>query len=757
MNFQDVFYQFTDYYEKGDFLNALRVLFSSPSVSYDSIHSKIPSFHYLINYADACAFKGLLEAHTANQALQGAISSNKQLSTILDSFLTLLKYEEALFIDYIKSKGLLLTSPHFQSIMEALPPFYFPLFYSKLELLKHWQEVIRSKPEFAQLIGNEALLFKQPWHLFSYSFPLHVTEDREKGVPVIFLELIEGNRYQDILCSYKGKKIILVVETVSTFFQLLHHKDLLPFFLDPQSCIYILELYPNSQLKAQKISGMEFLPLKAIVMTDHSFIKDIVPLFTQVLELCFKQSKEELDKDTPVANWMYRIAKRLLLRKQADCYGKSRCLALSVDEGFQNWFDPHKGYSPLGVDLGPLPVDYVGELLKEVSKQRNPRNYRPDEKKRLAHIVPQVVDGGHAPTKLLRTLLLNSDQETWELFLISTERLVSHPLAYPPTNYVSDSSLIRGAQTLKKLESQGIKVFVEQNPSTYESSAYHIKNILEKNQIDIAVFHGPDEINNVCGSITNVPFRVFFDHGTLPSYPCFDLLILSSEETAKSRESDFKKMGMESVGLPFCIDVKEEWLDRPYSKKELGFPDNSFIMTTISNHLHNRLSQEMCLAIVEILKRSPEAYYAPMGHLDERDKFRPFFEAQGVGDRVIFLGSKSCPSQYARSMQLYLNEFPFGSGLGLLDAMAAGCPVVSMYDEQGPQQARYAATYFGLERVITTGRVEEYIDLACRLIQDKNFYQEWSTHAKKQYEKHVDVKAYVKNFERSIERALKRK
>ena len=105
-------------------------------------------------------------------------------------------------------------------------------------------------------------------------------------------------------------------------------------------------------------------------------------------------------------------------------------------------------------------------------------------------------------------------------------------------------------------------------------------------------------------------------------------------------------------------------------------------------------------------------------------------------------------------MQLYLNEFPLGSGLGILEAMAAGCPVVTMYDVHGPEAGRYGGNYFGIDRAIATCQKKEYVELTCRLLSNPIMYQEWSAHAKSQYEKFSDVRTYVKTFEAIVERAL---
>lgn len=206
-------------------------------------------------------------------------------------------------------------------------------------------------------------------------------------------------------------------------------------------------------------------------------------------------------------------------------------------------------------------------------------------------------------------------------------------------------------------------------------------------------------------------------------------------------------MGIKFVTLPFVVDSRMGWGENPYPYEKLGVPPGSFLMTTISNHLESRLTRQMCHAISKILQRCPHAYYTPMGPIKDASRQMDIFLKYGVQDRVRFLGHCDEPSQYARSMHLYLNEFPFGSGLGILDAMASECPVVSMYDPEGPPQGRYGGIYFGLEKAVQPGDTDGYVKLACQLYEEEAMYKAWAEHAKMQYEKHTDVESYMQKFE----------
>ena len=174
-------------------------------------------------------------------------------------------------------------------------------------------------------------------------------------------------------------------------------------------------------------------------------------------------------------------------------------------------------------------------------------------------------------------------------------------------------------------------------------------------------------------------------------------------------------------------------------------------MTTISNYLENRMSPAFFSAIHSILRDNPHAIYAPMGPILNPEEFQKKFDAAGIGNQLMMMGAVINPSNIARCMDLYLNEFPFGSGLAILDAMASGMPIISMYNETGPEQGKYGGVYFGLDHVIKTGSLADYINLACELIQDTEKYQVWVKYTLKRYEFFSNTENFCYKFEKIIE------
>ncbi len=747
----DLFYQFTDFYENGQFLKALQSLINHPDIIYDTLSSDITPFQHLINYADACVFMGDLDSQFVREALIGVFETDERLKIISKEFISILKIEQILQAHFT------FTNESQINDIENIPEFYRSLVEHKVHILENCNRLIRSKPSLAHFINKLKEAPGLPWHKFSYDIQVEPITLTEGAVPLIFMESLQEFDYESFLNSFRGHQAIFIFETSAMFFQLLHWDVVVTALEDPLAIIYILEIYPEEQFKIQNCEWDQSKSLKPILMVDRPMLRELMPTLTDVLQKNLCQNEEKDKNETATSNWLYSLTQRLLFRIQTERYGESRCLALNLKQDMKKWHDPHKGFPPSQAYLGHLPTDFIGKLVETATEKRIAKSLKRRPKLRIAHVVAQIVDGGHAPSKLVKVLLEYSDRSLFDRFLIVTEQLIYYPLEYPIAPYSSESSKIRGKETLHFLQENGVQIMVTDPAKSYLKTSQNTSDILSALEFDLIIFHGPDVINCLCSASVNAPIRIMFDHGTLPSYPCFDFVIISSEDSYIRNHIQLKQIGMESAPLHFSLDVRKQWGPVPYSKKELGFPEDSFLMTTISHHLDSRLSTEMCHAIGEILQRCPKAFYAPIGPVTQEEKFRTIFESYGVNNRVVFLGNKKNPSHYMRSMELYLNEFPFGSGISIFDGMAAGCPVVTMYDEEGPPQARYGGIYFGMEHSITSGRKSDYVDLACSLFSNKELYGELSKHALKQFEKYVDEKAYVKNFEKILKQICDRK
>lgn len=729
---------------QGDNVSAFQKIIPFPNICYDDI---LPSniafsgddrisqalasikdphsfFRCFIHYVDATVFGSSLDLQAALSATYSSIEKEPQFQAAFPNL-------------FVNMKTELLTCTEAKKDLKQFtqPPLCaYPCYTEQLKLLQAWYRLKEAKPDFFTYLENDShILFRSLRYPFRYPIKMQVNQlSAAGGAAVIFMEPLEDN-WETFAALWKDQPAIFVFANEAILMQMLQFVAVEDSLKEQCHTLYLLNHYPTEQLSVQE--AITSLPLQAVALSDHAAVQTMLPILASNLH----QAPEQL----------FSVARNFIAHLDSSRLGKSRAIALEARKKYLHWHDlQNRPYFQEG-SIGPLPREHLNEHLVTLASQRHAKKLRQSEKLRIAHITPQLVAGGHAPTRIVTTLLTNHHRNLFDVFLIVSEVMCVHAWEHPFCEFSSESSLLRGGQVLERLASAKIPAVVLPAAKTYLENASYVNSLLRSWDIDIAIFHGPDIVNLLCAQFAYAPVRLLFEHGTLPTYPGFDVALVSMENSLKHNDKEFESLGTKGYFLPFPVDAKATWLPKPFSREALGLPHNSFIMTTISNSLKFRMSQEFCEAVAAILKMHPQAFYAPIGNIEAqvRLEFEQFFTAKGVGHQIKFLGQRSNPSQIARSMDLYLNEFPFGSCLGMLDAMASGCPVVSMFDAKGPPQARYGGEYMGMDKVIHSGRMEEYVALASRLIENRSMYEEWSLCAEHNYAERADIEGYMNKFE----------
>lgn len=681
----DAFESFLELYAKGDIPSLVRFFLPKPDSSYDDLASSNPHFPYFINYLDACLYGKHSDIRACGIPLKQLIGGNP--ATYSMALITRLEDE----LDFVQGKP----SSHLLKNPEWADPYH-----------AHQQNIEAFKKIYP--------------HLPSIDIPLYRL-NRELLI--------------DPQLSFDEAPSLWIFNDLNHLMQALQYNDVLQALSNSKNDLYILDLYPQKPLQA--------LPKKFV--SPNALLKTSIPLISQALDELSKLPHETLNQDSEPADWLYHLSKNALFAMQQHRLGKFRTPALIEKTNIDRWFDPHKGLPDAKRPPLPSYPDYFADTLRNFTEKRAPTK----KHIRLTHVTSQIVDEKHAPSRLLESLVNHRNRELFSVSVIVTERIANHLSEYPnPEKHAADSTQW-GKLRIQAMEKKGVPVRVLSPLQSYESTSRQVANLLEKDDIDIAVFHGPDVIHCMATNLASCPLRVMFEHGTPLKYPGFDLMIASSSDALRLYGEAFAKFPTKIEALPFNLDVTTTWPKEPPKPEELGIPHDALIMTTVSNHLANRLGNQMLTAIAEILQRVPQAFYAPMGPVtdDKKAAFLQFFHEQGVAKRVLFLGGQSNPGHIARCMKLYLNEFPFGSCIGMLETMASGCVPISMYDPKGPSQARYGGDFMGHDHVITSNRVEDYVDLACKLLTNPELYAEWSAYTQHQYQQFADEKTYVNNFE----------
>ncbi len=753
-----------DLFEEKNLKSALEHLFDQPGGCLD-LYFDHPTERCLANFLDAIVYRSRQEALHCCRSARSLLSSKKDQKTVslLNAFeWTLAPWESHRYLEHLPINKMAPREkwaisqwhmiPCETTLLDQLLSFLPNSFHSILHLQwESYQAWLKFKAYDSNLFDYLAPI--QPFcYLPTYPFGVFC-DSQTHSLPTDHL-VIWPDLYTSNLPSLPSeRKAIILFANLSHLYQIVSQPSWNQLLWKYRPWILVADRYPLDQLRLQ----VDFVD-QAMPFSPYSLQPDpqLSPYIFQLAETLSKLSHRKTSVDEAGIQ-LNVLGKKLNEEWEGRRYGICRSPDYQALIDSKRWHDPHKERPHPSWDLGPKPKDYFEIKLKELSQERTIILPKSKPKYRIAHVAQQLVDQGHAPSHLITTLIEQSNFDRFEPHLILTEALQYHPDDYPANLYWSKPSQKRASHRLKKLEQMNVPVWIESANGLFEKRVHLIADLIKEQAIDCVIFHGADVTNTMAAQLCCSPLRVLFEHGTLPKYPGFDLAIVSTEVVLE-RERDFlKQLGTKAVALPFAYDVRHNWPESPPSRKELDLPEEGFILTTISNHLAHRLSPEMCLAIAEILHQSPDAHYAPMGSIDHESKSKliSFFETRDLKDRVHFLGFHPNPSHVARCMQIYLNEFPFGSCLGMLDAMAAGCAVVSMDDPNGPPQARYGSAFLGADFVIDSGRRQDYVKLTLQLIQDPLFYTSRSKHATACYNNHTDVQAYVKEFEEIISTSLK--
>ncbi len=765
---------FLNRYGSGNTVAALQCLLSDPEVDFDGVAQGDPQCQALLNYADSLAFSKVQGAHHAGRYLAGLLQPDS-VAFSFDLSLMEIRGRQEVWDHFhqrspdpsdspavrairqwtqIETGQISLEEADPESSLHELAPLDRRLLTLQMQFSGSYRGFWQRHRALYEALGSpdrsHAMFLRAPSPAVKDRM-LPEVQPETPGLPVIFMEGFDWD-WANRLALWAKRPAWFLFRDVYTLGHCLCNPAIVEALDDPLHGLLVLDRYPVEPLTAQALIPTRPRPLVPIVFWDHPAYLDRVPLILEALDQTFASLAESGGKESQAANWLYRLGLEAQLGLKAHRLGLSRYPYLLMEKTLDAWNNPHKGSLPQDVGLGPATPDLMGALLAGLKPMAGRRRPARNRRLRLAHVTAQLVDGSHAPSRLMRTLMRNHNPSIFDLSLLITEAFVLRPGEYPVRLGHSGPSAERARRTLRIFREAGVEVTVADPGADLRETARFVAGRLSREEIDVAVFHGPDFMHHAVAALSDVPLKVLFEHGSLPSRPGFDIAISSaeSEDSVDRLKPSFAAMGTELVRNPHVVDARESWEQDPYPLSVFGLPDDAQVLTTISNHLEHRLSESMCHSIVEILRRCPKAYYAPMGPVRPDSRVARFFEGTEVGSRVRFLGTAACPSQCARSMHVYLNEFPFGSGIALLDALAAGCPIVSMHDENGPAQAKYAAIYYGLDRVIKTLDPADYVNLACSLLNNPEMQREWRQAALQCYERHADVKGYVRRFEEIV-------
>ena len=131
--------------------------------------------------------------------------------------------------------------------------------------------------------------------------------------------------------------------------------------------------------------------------------------------------------------------------------------------------------------------------------------------------------------------------------------------------------------------------------------------------------------------------------------------------------------------VPYGVDVEkfDSTLSRGEARERLGWPTDRFIVGTVGRLEEQKGQKYLIEAAGRLRRERKEVTLAIIGSGREEDRLRGQAMREGVGDAVLFLGTRRDLPELFRAMDAF--AFPSlweGFPIALLSAMAAGLPVL---------------------------------------------------------------------------------
>ena len=344
-----------------------------------------------------------------------------------------------------------------------------------------------------------------------------------------------------------------------------------------------------------------------------------------------------------------------------------------------------------------------------------------------------------APSRAVCDFARSLDPEIFETVIICTNQFFTHKRRIG-AEVPGENNTLLGHQ-MKQI---GIPV-ISLEPC--ESNTHLAELLIEKCQElepDIIVSNAsPFGFPDACLASSGIAGAFFDMHQGFPMYADnIDAICHFVPETKETQLSLWERQGGKVLSYDFGIPVS----DKVPEKHDNG---DKVYLITVSNHLTDRLSEEFCNLVSEVMLEYQNVHYTLVGKSTE-EILKAKFPSK-LHSRIECVGAINDENQIAGWLlcsDIYLNEFPVGGGRALLESMAMQLPIIAM--RCGERHVENIATSFVGDEAILEYSSEKYRECLIKLIEDKEYRHKTGQKLRKRLEDVYDIRITVKKLGEEI-------
>jgi hypothetical protein len=308
-----------------------------------------------------------------------------------------------------------------------------------------------------------------------------------------------------------------------------------------------------------------------------------------------------------------------------------------------------------------------------------------------------------------------------------------------PRVYVLDSFESRFIEQCRAIGVEVVSVVKEmgaERPPAWKDRFLWLRNRLRQDRIRTSIWVSAPTMVAFAYSMRLAPVQIFWALRFHPiSAPYIDGYITWGAPGEKTRR--YGNQDWDVVPMPLAIDeAQPDPLDVASVRKQ--FPEE-ILLGTLSRE-EKTSSPAYLRAVAQVLAANPQTGFVWTGR-SEHPGIAGFFRAQGIAERCHFVGWVDT-KLYAAALDVFLETFPFGSGVTALQALGAGTPLLSYLHPEtifgtyfwpavtSPQDTTVAQSQQPMldspdrHAILCARDGEEYVGLANRLIAEPSWRKE---------------------------------
>ena len=541
--------------------------------------------------------------------------------------------------------------------------------------------------------------------LYPYPETPVVPKEDFKGLIVFY----ENYHYpwDKITQTFKGKTKIFIFIDKNACCRSIEDENFFKLLMEKESVLLFLDSFPTQQCRIQKMEAWDLSRFYTLKLWEGVNRQSSISVLIRSLQGILKHQQLFHSQGLLDEKIFYLTGLQVIEQTKLLSTGKIFC----------SFYWKELFYSTRQNKLPYLDISactYLHYLSKSSHKYKKKPLKSKKDKIKIAHLVGQFINSrSNAPSQRVKQLLLDYDQTKYIPHLI-----ISHASDKSPYElygrYLTYYNEEEERTLLGNLYIDGIVSYAIQRQGGEEQSVEQILNYLSQQEIHTLIVHEAFPIHlqaahNFQGK------KIFMEHGQIPFVPFFDGIICShAEEALRLRKFFPKSTYIHNLNKGMLKPFKGHFPRHFDRKKEYLF--------TFSNQLAARLSYDFLQLVARLLKRYAHLEYCLGGRCIENSLAFYFFKTEGLIDRVHYLGVLKNPYLYLEHACLYLNEFPLGGSMTILEAMACKCPIISLYSATGPMACREGAHFINSYALKDK---EEYYQQACQLIESEEKRQAW--------------------------------